>query len=315
MEQGLVDSGQPRSEDKGLGDENARGGFKAGATKGTPPELASFEEGSSSSQPRPTQNGGELQNFRARFEGAGIGMVDVGSLCAGWCSILCNAPREAVLRLYVATGVTMVKGCMFCFDNSGLLSKVGMTLSEVESATELNWSHKQLNDADVAVLSRILETHTKLRTLKLWGNMVGDIGATALASALEKNDSLETLYLGSNRVGDAGASALAASLETNTTLYTLNIGNNCIGNMGASALNSALEHNDTLQELILYDDHPSFSTALMQTINAKLQRRSSEREQEPLSAKGRDSTKHKGSPMRYFSGLSSRRSAAEKAGR
>ena len=144
---------------------------------------------------------------------------------------------------------------------------------------------------------------------------MGDVGATALASALEKNTSLQTIYLGSNQVGDTGASALASSLEKNTTLHTLNIGNNYIGDVGASALNSALEHNQTLQELILYDEHPSFSTALMQTINAKLLRRNSERELAPLSAKGRDSTKHRGSPLRYFSGLSSRRSAAQPAGR
>ena len=44
----------------------------------------------------------------------------------------------------------------------GLLSKVGMTMAEMEAAERVDWRSKELNDADGVVLVRMLEKNTKV---------------------------------------------------------------------------------------------------------------------------------------------------------
>merc|ERR1711924_9087 len=52
---------------------------------------------------------------------------------------------------------------------------------------------------------------SKLTTLSLYSNSIGDAGAAALAKALPASK-LTVLFLGSNSIGDAGAAALVKAL-------------------------------------------------------------------------------------------------------
>ena len=54
--------------------------------------------------------------------------------------------------------------------------------------------------------------------LRLYGNQIGDKGATAIAEALKVNGAMKTLELGFNNIGDDGAKALASALEVNASL-------------------------------------------------------------------------------------------------
>lgn len=104
--------------------------------------------------------------------------------------------------------------------------------------------------------------------LHLFGNAIGDAGASAIADALRDNTSLERIYLGANQIGDQGAKALADTLRENTLtleqvqeltdddetppyLTALNLDDNVIGDIGVSALANALRDNTTLRILDL----------------------------------------------------------------
>ena len=75
---------------------------------------------------------------------------------------------------------------------------------------------------------------TKLETLSLWGNQIGDAGVTALAGACASGalPKLTSLSLGGNKIGDAGCTALAEACARGAlaNLRTVNLG----GNPGSS---------------------------------------------------------------------------------
>ena len=52
-----------------------------------------------------------------------------------------------------------------------------------------------------------------LNNLNLFGNQIGDKGATALAEALKFNAVLVTLSLYANNIGDIGAAAFGEGLQ------------------------------------------------------------------------------------------------------
>jgi Leucine Rich repeat/Leucine rich repeat len=98
---------------------------------------------------------------------------------------------------------------------------------EGREQTELNLRFSKVDAAGTASLASIL-SQTKVTTLDLSGNLIGNAGAEILS----KNTTLTMLSLGSNQIGDAGAQALSK----NTTLTTLNLEWNQIGDAGAQAL-------------------------------------------------------------------------------
>jgi len=98
------------------------------------------------------------------------------------------------------------------------------------SALALNFSYVTANCAAALADAPLGE----LRSLKLFGNRVGDRGAEALARSAALGDLLE-LDLSDSRVGDAGAIALAESPHLSERLY-LNLHGEPLGPRAAGAL-------------------------------------------------------------------------------
>ncbi|CAO3563710.1 unnamed protein product [Mortierella alpina] len=97
----------------------------------------------------------------------------------------------------------------------------------------------------------LTEGLSRLTSLDLSGNSIGDKGAQALSEALKINSTVTTLNLGSNSIGANGAQALSEALKTNSTLTTLRLSFSTIGDKGAQALSEALKTNSTLTTLDL----------------------------------------------------------------
>jgi len=95
------------------------------------------------------------------------------------------------------------------------------------------------------VLVRLVETATcsKVATLLLSSNKIGDKGVASLVEAIKKESSLLTqLDLSLNRLCDDGAVQLAEALETEgCKLKVLNVAHNSIGDRGTARLGEALE--------------------------------------------------------------------------
>lgn len=64
---------------------------------------------------------------------------------------------------------------------------------------------KELNDADVAVIAKVLKHNHTLRVLYLGDNQITDAGVKDLASALKDNHTLISFDLDGNQIADAGA--------------------------------------------------------------------------------------------------------------
>jgi len=95
------------------------------------------------------------------------------------------------------------------------------------------------------VLVRLMDTATcsKVATLLLSSNKIGDKGVASLVEAIKKETSLLTqLDLSLNRLCDDGAIHLAEALETKgCKLQDLNVAHNSIGDRGTARLGEALE--------------------------------------------------------------------------
>ena len=83
--------------------------------------------------------------------------------------------------------------------------------------------------------------------IRLYGNQIGDKGATAIAEALKVNGALTVLGLENNKIGPSGATAIAEALKVNGALTELSLGGNRIGDQGATAIADALNFNGALK--------------------------------------------------------------------
>lgn len=115
----------------------------------------------------------------------------------------------------------------------------------------LDLGFNRIGDRGAALLARALETNAVLERLYLSGNDIGPTGAQALARALAANSSLRSLHLSGNNVGEDGAAHLADGLCANRGLRALYVGTNGIGSSGMARLADALTVNRSLRELTL----------------------------------------------------------------
>jgi len=112
----------------------------------------------------------------------------------------------------------------------------------------------EIGDAGVKVLAMTLPECRFLLILDLGFNCIGGNGASYLAMALEENTTLTSLSLTNNKLGDVGASRLADALSKNTQLLDLFIEDNRITSRGAASLGRGLANNDALQVLWIIDN-------------------------------------------------------------
>jgi internalin A len=114
----------------------------------------------------------------------------------------------------------------------------------------------------VEALAERLRPLTRLTSLNLWGNEIGDKGAAALAALTQ----LTSLNLRRNAIGDKGAAALAAL----TQLTSLNLVVNAIGDKGAAALAALTQLNWLdLQENPVVDTTPFATMRRLTFLNLK----------------------------------------------
>eukprot|EP00463_Aulacantha_scolymantha_P001418 TRINITY_DN202_c0_g2_i1.p1 TRINITY_DN202_c0_g2~~TRINITY_DN202_c0_g2_i1.p1 ORF type:complete len:300 (+),score=50.77 TRINITY_DN202_c0_g2_i1:192-1091(+) len=105
-------------------------------------------------------------------------------------------------------------------------------------------------------ISEILKTDTKLTTLELMNNKIGDIGIKYLVNALKTNSKLTEIDLLENQITDDGIEIFASLLKDNQTLTKLNLGRNEITCVGATTIaNEVLLNNTALKDLDISGGH------------------------------------------------------------
>ena len=140
---------------------------------------------------------------------------------------------------------------------AAFFANVGVSREQVRSATQLDWSSKQLTAGDCKVIAHLIAAKFMpvLTTLGLADNEIGYSGAKAIAEALKVNAVLTELLLGGNSIGNDGAKAIAEALKVNPVLTTLNLWGNRIGVEGAKAIAEALKVNPVLNTLWLSNNN------------------------------------------------------------
>jgi Ran GTPase-activating protein (RanGAP) involved in mRNA processing and transport len=90
--------------------------------------------------------------------------------------------------------------------------KIRLFISQIldhPSLIELDLSHNLISDRGCRALGKFINgKHSQLETLNLCNNLIRSQGAQALAHALVKNTKIKTLDLRLNRLGDEGGQAI-----------------------------------------------------------------------------------------------------------
>lgn len=124
----------------------------------------------------------------------------------------------------------------------------------------LDLSNNFCGDQGCIYLADMIGDALELQLLNLSCNQIGPVGAGALARALtfppmqsawKPTSKLETLILSFNAIGDSGALALATMLEDNSVLLHLDLAHNRLTVHGALHLAAALRSNCTLRALAI----------------------------------------------------------------
>ncbi|MHB9147979.1 MAG: F-box protein [Candidatus Amoebophilus sp.] len=114
----------------------------------------------------------------------------------------------------------------------------------------LDLTYNKIGDAGASQLVQHLQG-TSVHTLNLWGNEISAAGASQLVQHLQ-GTSVHTLNLSWNKIGAAGASQLAQHLQ-GTSVHTLHLSYNEIGAAGASQLAQHLQ-GTSVHTLDLYNN-------------------------------------------------------------
>ncbi|MBC8103038.1 MAG: ribonuclease inhibitor [Cytophagales bacterium] len=101
------------------------------------------------------------------------------------------------------------------------------------------------------IVTEALTRNTRVRSLLLGTDGIGDSGADDVARLVAENPALEILYLGCNRISSAGTARLCEVLTTNRSVTGLWLKRNPIGPEGAAAVAAMLRTNRTLRTLDL----------------------------------------------------------------
>jgi Ran GTPase-activating protein (RanGAP) involved in mRNA processing and transport len=150
-------------------------------------------------------------------------------------------------------------------------------------STEILLYHMNVGDARVLKIANSLRGNSRVQTLNLYSNNIGDDGAFAIGKVLSETGlkrlnlggnpligplglssiaeslkdpqcGLQALIFSRNAMGNAGCKQIASSLKTNTHLKELLLHSNIINNEGVKHLAEALKENTTLRALDLSDN-------------------------------------------------------------
>lgn len=118
---------------------------------------------------------------------------------------------------------------------------------------ELDLRNHRLTSALGGPLGAYLATTRILKTLRLGGNHLGDLGLQSMAEGLSQARALSYISLNSIQLTEGGAQAIATILRCSPSLEELDLQGNFIGDEGAVAIAAVLKNNTHLKTLCLND--------------------------------------------------------------
>jgi hypothetical protein len=88
--------------------------------------------------------------------------------------------------------------------------KLCIAIAKSETLLSIVFTHCKINSDEARALALALDSHSersksRLKTLRLIGNGLGDVGTVAFSSALWMCETLTTVRLSLNQIGDEGA--------------------------------------------------------------------------------------------------------------
>jgi Ran GTPase-activating protein (RanGAP) involved in mRNA processing and transport len=159
-----------------------------------------------------------------RFDGTPLGPHGAGVLARSVNDHLCDL-------ILARNGIASV-GCR----------ALALALGNATALQSLSITENRIMDAGIAALAVPLKSNNRLRVLDFRENGIGPSGAAAIAAALS-HSFLRELSLFNNLIGDAGIIALAEAFKSNNahlTLRDLNLGGNSISCAGAAAFSETM---------------------------------------------------------------------------
>ncbi len=94
-----------------------------------------------------------------------------------------------------------------------------------------------------------LQNNSRVKSVLLGTDAIGDQGVFAVAQLVESNPNLEVIYLGCNNISSVGAAEIARVMANNSSVKGLWLKRNPIGGDGVAALAAMLQTNAHLQIL------------------------------------------------------------------
>jgi hypothetical protein len=130
------------------------------------------------------------------------------------------------------------------------LTAIKLAMCHNTSITELNLEQALANE-QIPLLTRLLQRHQKIQTLKLARNHLTNESLALLLVALQIPYPLQVLDLSYNEISAKGVAQLAIWLENHPSLTNLDLTGNDIRDEGALSLAKALKNNRQLTKLVL----------------------------------------------------------------
>lgn len=131
---------------------------------------------------------------------------------------------------------------------------IGNIVTALKSNTKLETlvlARNRVGELELRCILHMLKKHPTVLSVYIIDNSLSDFGGAPVADLLEENTRLKSLSLGWNRLGPRFARHIAGALEKNTTLTSLNLFMNRLEKEGCAVIAKALERNTTLKSLDL----------------------------------------------------------------
>eukprot|EP01028_Stygiella_incarcerata_P001739 TRINITY_DN1320_c0_g1_i3.p1 TRINITY_DN1320_c0_g1~~TRINITY_DN1320_c0_g1_i3.p1 ORF type:complete len:984 (+),score=210.20 TRINITY_DN1320_c0_g1_i3:44-2953(+) len=145
----------------------------------------------------------------------------------------------------------ILSGCKISWVELQMLFKSVTRNTRLES---LILSDNVLGDAGIIFMGNAAASLSGLRELHLDGNSIGDAGIMKFLQIISRKTSLKTLDLSANQISTKGGEAIGRFLTFSHSLESLNLYQNDIGPDGARGIAEGLKVNKGMKELWLGDN-------------------------------------------------------------